>query len=64
MPASCRRSTTHCSPRRATDLGDVGNRVLAFLAGVDDTDAELPGHPVVLVADDLTPSDTAAIDPC
>ena len=48
---------------RATDLGDVGNRVLAFLAGVDDTDAELPGHPVVLVADDLTPSDTAAIDP-
>ena len=48
---------------RATDLGDVGNRVLAFLADVDDTDAELPGHPVVLVADDLTPSDTAAIDP-
>ena len=48
---------------RATDLGDVGNRVLAFLADVDDTDAELPGHPVVLIADDLTPSDTAAIDP-
>jgi phosphocarrier protein FPr len=48
---------------RATDLGDVGNRVLAFLAEVDDTDAELPGHPVVLIADDLTPSDTAAIDP-
>ncbi|MET0324785.1 MAG: phosphoenolpyruvate--protein phosphotransferase [Ilumatobacteraceae bacterium] len=48
---------------RAADLGDVGNRVLAFLAGVDDTDAELPGHPVVLIADDLTPSDTAAIDP-
>ncbi len=48
---------------RATDLGDVGNRVLAFLAGVDDTDAELPGHPVLLIADDLTPSDTAAIDP-
>jgi phosphocarrier protein FPr len=48
---------------RAADLGDVGNRVLSFLAGVDDTDAELPGHPVVLVADDLTPSDTAAIDP-
>ncbi len=48
---------------RAADLGDVGNRVLAFLAGVDDTAAELPGHPVLLVTDDLTPSDTAAIDP-
>jgi phosphocarrier protein FPr len=48
---------------RATDLGDVGNRVLAFLAGVDDTEVEVPRHPVVLIADDLTPSDTAAIDP-
>ena len=44
-------------PRRRRQPG------AAFLAEVDDDDAELPGHPVVLIADDLTPSDTAAIDP-
>jgi phosphoenolpyruvate-protein phosphotransferase len=48
---------------RAVDLGDVGTRVLRFLAGVDDDDPQLPDHPVVLIADDLSPSDTAAIDP-
>jgi multiphosphoryl transfer protein len=48
---------------RAVDLGDVGQRVLRFLAVVDDDEPQLPDHPVVLVADDLTPSDTAAIDP-
>ncbi|MCW2996577.1 MAG: fruB [Solirubrobacterales bacterium] len=48
---------------RAVDLGDVGERVLRFLAHSDDEAPQLPGHPVILVADDLTPSDTAAIDP-
>jgi phosphocarrier protein FPr len=48
---------------RAIDLGDVGERVLGFLAEVDDDVPQLPDHPVVLVAEDLTPSDTAAIDP-
>jgi phosphocarrier protein FPr len=48
---------------RAVDLRDVGDRVLRFLAGVDENEPALPDHPVVLVADDLTPSDTAAIDP-
>jgi multiphosphoryl transfer protein len=48
---------------RAADLGDVGRRVLRFLAETDEDEPELPAHPVVLVADDLTPSDTAAIDP-
>jgi phosphoenolpyruvate-protein phosphotransferase len=48
---------------RAVDLGDVGDRVLRFLAEVDDEEPQLPDHAVVLVADDLTPSDTAAIDP-
>ena len=48
---------------RAVDLGDVGDRVLRFLATSDDDLPQLPDHPVLLVADDLTPSDTAAIDP-
>ena len=52
---------------RATDLDDVGNRVLRWLAATDGTAPEdgpaLPDHPVILLADDLTPSDTAAIDP-
>jgi phosphoenolpyruvate-protein phosphotransferase len=48
---------------RAVDLGDVGQRVLRFLAHSDDEAPQLPGHPVILIADDLTPSDTAAIDP-
>ena len=48
---------------RAVDLGDVGQRVLRFLAEADEGEPQLPDHPVVLVADDLTPSDTAAIDP-
>ncbi len=48
---------------RAVDLGDVGQRVLRFLASSDEEAPSLPGHPVLLIADDLTPSDTAAIDP-
>lgn len=52
---------------RATDLEDVGNRVLRWLATSDGTEPatgpDLPDHPVILLADDLTPSDTAAIDP-
>ena len=48
---------------RAADLGDVGTRVLRFLAEADEEEPQLPDHPVVLVADDLAPSDTAAIDP-
>ncbi len=48
---------------RAADLGDVGDRVLRYLAGSDDDTPQLPDHPVVLLAEDLTPSDTAGIDP-
>jgi phosphocarrier protein FPr len=48
---------------RAVDLGDVGQRVLRFLAETDDETAALPDHPVLMIADDLTPSDTATIDP-
>lgn len=47
---------------RAVDVRDVGNRVLRHLLG-----AELPSllaeRPYILVAVDLTPSDTAQLDP-
>jgi phosphoenolpyruvate-protein kinase (PTS system EI component) len=48
---------------RATDLRDVGVRVLRRLAGVIEDEPELPAEPVILLADDLTPSDAAALDP-
>src|SRR5215203_1646109 len=48
---------------RATDLRDVGWRVLRGLAGVLEEDPELPAEPVILLAEDLTPSDAAALDP-
>lgn len=48
---------------RAADLRDVGRRVLRLLADSIETAASLPYHPVVLVADDLSPSDTAKLDP-
>lgn len=50
---------------RAADLRDVGRRVLAqidpSLAG--GTLADLPEGKVILVAEDLSPSDTAGLDP-
>jgi phosphocarrier protein FPr len=49
---------------RAADLRDVGRRVLARLAPEFETAAasEMPEGPVILVAEDFTPSDTAALD--
>jgi multiphosphoryl transfer protein len=48
---------------RAVDLSDVGERVLRQLLGVTTAPAATPDTPVILLADDLTPSDTAALDP-
>ena len=47
--------------QRANDLRDVGQRVLSLLTGVD---VRPPAYPPnsVLVAEELTPSDTAALD--
>ena len=47
--------------QRANDLRDVGLRVLAILTG---TETETPAYPAnaILIAEDLTPSDTAALD--
>lgn len=46
---------------RANDLRDVGRRVLQILLGKEDDQAELPEN-TILIAEDLTPSDTANLD--
>jgi phosphoenolpyruvate-protein phosphotransferase len=48
---------------RAVDLHDVGQRVLRLLVNVAHGEPALPNKPVIVVADDLTPSDTARLDP-
>ena len=47
---------------RSADLHDVGYRVLRILVGANDSGSEAPGEPVVIVAEDLSPSETAAFD--
>ena len=46
---------------RAVDLKDVGRRVLGILTGQPVEDPEIPPE-TILVAEDLTPSDTARLD--
>ena len=46
---------------RAIDLRDVGERVLHLLAGTQPAGPQLPDHPVIVVAYDLTPSETTAL---
>lgn len=48
---------------RAVDVRDVGQRVLMQLADRVESTAALPDYPVILIADDLTPSDTAGFTP-
>ncbi|MFJ9390291.1 phosphoenolpyruvate--protein phosphotransferase [Nocardioides sp. NPDC101246] len=48
---------------RVTDLRDIERRVLAHLAGEPEPGVDVPEGPCVLVAADLAPSDTAALDP-
>jgi phosphoenolpyruvate-protein phosphotransferase len=47
---------------RATDILDVGNRVLRILMGVAESPTAHLKSPSVIVADDLTPSDTVLLD--
>lgn len=47
--------------QRANDLRDVGLRVLSILTGAEVSQPEYPPN-TVLIAEDLTPSDTAALD--
>lgn len=46
---------------RAADVRDVGRRVLALLAGAAPADVDVPPGSV-LVAEEITPSETAALD--
>ncbi len=48
---------------RAADIRDVGARVLRLLVGEAPPAPTLPDHPVVIVAGDLTPSETVSLDP-
>ncbi len=46
---------------RADDIRDVGRRVLALLAGVKQAQIDVPADSI-LIAEELTPSDTASLD--
>ena len=46
---------------RGNDIRDVGRRVLSLLAGVKQVQIELP-QDAILIAEELTPSDTASLD--
>ncbi len=47
---------------RADDLRDVGRRVARLMLGQAEPDISLPDHPVILIARELSPSDTAVFD--
>ena len=47
---------------RADDLRDVGRRVLKLMVGMDDKNESLPDKPVVIVARELSPSDTVSFN--
>lgn len=46
---------------RGGDIKDVGQRLMNNLAGIDDT-FEIEDNNTIVIADDLTPSDTAQLD--
>jgi phosphocarrier protein FPr len=48
---------------RAADLRDVGARVMRLLVRTSEGAMSLPDHEIILVAEDLSPSDTAALNP-
>ena len=47
---------------RADDLRDVGRRVLKLMVGAEDKNDSLPDKPVVVVARELSPSDTVSFN--
>jgi len=47
---------------RAGDIRDVGRRVVYILLGIDEVDLSNLGQPSIIVARDLTPSDTVRLD--
>lgn len=47
---------------RADDVKDIGNRVISHLLGTKDEGLEGMTEPVIVIAEDLYPSDTLALD--
>ena len=47
---------------RADDLRDVGTRVMRLMLGIKDDEVRLPDMPVVVIARELSPSETAGFD--
>lgn len=47
---------------RANDMADIGRMVLGFITGVKEESVEYPQDSII-IAEDLAPSDTAALDP-
>ena len=48
---------------RTADLKDIRNRVICELLGLPEPGVPTPESPVILLADDLAPADTATLDP-
>lgn len=48
---------------RVTDLGDIRNRLISELLGLPEPGVPTPESPIILLADDLAPADTATLDP-
>lgn len=48
---------------RADDIEDVGRRLLRILLGLPDASLAAIRHPCIVVTGELTPSDTAVLDP-
>ncbi|MDR3708671.1 MAG: phosphoenolpyruvate--protein phosphotransferase [Capsulimonadaceae bacterium] len=61
--AALRESSNVLMAARASDMADIGQRVLGILNPSDNVIDNLPDEPVILVAEDLLPSDAARIDP-
>lgn len=47
---------------RAADIKDIKNRVISHLLNIKVNDPSLINHEVIIIADDLTPSDTAQLN--
>lgn len=48
---------------RSSDIKDVGRRIVRILLGLPDDDPNSPIQPSIIAAHDLTPSDTASLEP-
>jgi phosphoenolpyruvate-protein phosphotransferase len=58
-----RQSGDEMFAARAVDVTDIGQRLLRILLGVPDQSLNAIHQPSILIAHDLTPSDTANLDP-